>query len=681
MGSLQEQIQILYEMAIAIGGTMDRQQMLKKSIKTILRKLNGLGCVILARRKNSSGYILEEIFTMPRNLKHNKVYSEIVGDLLTHPGNTQTTKNNIIKTDGKTGTIYSYCFDLPDYGLFILLKARELDTNFIHSFQPICKKLAESCIACENAAALADSRENLRITLNSIGDAVIATDIQGAITQMNPIAEQLTGWSFEEAKGKPLDHIFKIFSAKTNKAAKNPVNQVLKGGKIVGLANHTMLRSKNGMQYQIADSAAPIIDTQNNITGVVLIFRDMTKEYQMQEALQSQNKAYEKLNSELLDINQQLRTAKQKAEESDRLKSAFLNNISHEFRTPLNGILGFSELLIHSAKTTEQRNKYAKMLTDSSQQLLDIVTDIIEIAQIQSNNARIHIETFDIQHLISRIIETVKPNIEKKGLKFQLINTIANSQSLITSDREKIFRSLKHLINNAIKFTNEGYIELKCIMIDNRIEISVTDTGIGIAPEMKEKIFEPFRQAELDVSKNFGGNGLGLTLIKSYAEMLGGQVYLDSTYKKGTVVTISLPITETYTTEPALPQKNKKKSSSTIPTILIVEDEEINFIYLEELLLETNNKIIHAINGKEAVEICKNNEKIDLILMDIKMPVMDGYEAINLIKKEKNDIPVIAQTAYALKKDVNKIMKSGFDDYLPKPIKQKKLIETIKKYL
>ncbi len=681
MRTLQEQIQILYEIAIAIGGTMDRQQMLKKSIKTILRKLNGLGCVILAKREYSNKLILEEIFAMPRNIKHNTMYSEIVGGLLKNPENTQNYEYNVIELKEKAGTIYSYRFNLPGYGLFILFKARELDTTFIQSFQPVCNKLAESCIACENATALANSRENLRITLKSIGDAVIATDIQGVITQMNPIAERLTGWSFRAAKGKPLDEIFRIYNAKTNEAAKNPVNQVLKYGKIVGLANHTILYSKSGVQYHIADSAAPIIDAQNLVTGVVLIFRDMTKEYQMQDALQKQNKAYEKLNNELMDINQQLRIAKQKAEQSDQLKSAFLNNISHEFRTPLNGILGFSDLLTDPTKTTEQRKNYSKMLMDSSQQLLDIVTDIVEIAQIQSNNAKIHIETFDLQNIIYKIIETTKPKIEKKGLNFQFINTTTNGENLIISDKEKIFRSIKHLIDNAVKFTHKGSIELKCTKNENTIEISVADTGIGMLPEIQEIIFEPFRQAELNVSTSSGGNGLGLTLVKSYIEMLGGQVHLHSVHQQGTKVTISLPTEKTQETAPPETPKNEKSSKGDIQTILIVEDEEINSMYLEELLLETGNKIIHAKNGQEAVDICKSNKEINLILMDIKMPVMDGYEAIKQIKKERMDIPVIAQTAYALKKDENKIRNSGFTDYLSKPIKQKKLLETIQKHL
>ncbi len=377
---------------------------------------------------------------------------------------------------------------------------------------------------------------------------------------------------------------------------------------------------------------------------------------------------------------QELIKSKEKAEESDQLKTAFLNNISHEFRTPMNGILGFSELLTSTSKSEEKRTEYARIIRESCEDLLDIVTDTIEISQIQSKQTEIETMEFYFSELINQIVDEIKYKVEAKNIEFIIQNKCKENDLTIKSDKNKIYRSLKHLLDNSLKFTHSGHIKLICEYKENHIQVSVSDTGIGISPEMQEKVLEPFRQVETGTTRRFGGNGIGLSLVKSYIEMLGGEIWLKSAVNKGTTVSFTLPATPDNQQEVVI---NKDVDNKNFPgkTILLVEDELTNFLYLEELLEETNATILRAENGEQAVDLCRNNAQIDLILMDIKMPVMDGYDATHLIKQFRGDIPIIAQTAYTLKKDVDRIKESAFDGYIAKPMSKKKLFDAIKKFI
>jgi len=368
---------------------------------------------------------------------------------------------------------------------------------------------------------------------------------------------------------------------------------------------------------------------------------------------------------------------KEKAEESDRLKTAFLNNISHEFRTPMNGILGFSSLLVESKPQEPERKKYADIIKKSCNQLLNIVNDTVEISKVQSQQIDTVKMPLDISSIISEVISEFQVAVQLKGLEIKQEINLENQHLYIESDVYKFRRVFWHLISNAVKFTQTGYIEVKCELEKNDLlKFQVKDTGIGIKGNLHEEIFKPFMQVETGLTRNFGGNGIGLSLVKAYIEVLNGTIWLESIPAKGTSVFFTLP---------AIFVKEKAKTSETVPdtkleniTILIAEDNELNYLFLQKLLIDNNCKILHAWNGMEAVQIFKEQSDIDLILMDLKMPIMDGHEAFKEIKKINSKVPIIAQTAYAPEHHASII---NFDGFITKPMEKEELLKTIKKCL
>jgi len=381
-------------------------------------------------------------------------------------------------------------------------------------------------------------------------------------------------------------------------------------------------------------------------------------------------------NDELERQNKELKILKEAAEESSRLKTSFLQNISHEIRTPLNGIIGFSNIITRPNQDPEKLKLYSNMITSSSHRLLEIITDVIEIAQLSTNQMEVHYSKIGMMNLIDSLIEEFSSRAMEKGLSFEIINKVPKQFQIVT-DVEKFKRILYHLIDNALKFTHNGRVEVYCELIENNIQFSVSDTGIGISAEMQSTIFEPFRQVELDIHRSYGGNGLGLSLIKAYTQLLNGTIELKSEINIGSTFTIKIP-----TSNEKLVQNKEiiKPSQHTIKTILIAEDEYVNFQYLNEILSDSGYDIIYANNGQEAVEICQNNSSVDFILMDIKMPIMDGYTAAKQIKSISPNLPIIAQTAYAMGTEKERF--SGvFDGYLSKPIIQKDLIISIERFL
>ena len=320
--------------------------------------------------------------------------------------------------------------------------------------------------------------------------------------------------------------------------------------------------------------------------------------------------------------------AKEKAEESDRLKTAFLQNISHEVRTPLNAIAGFSELMTEPNLSPEKIRKFSKMISNSSDKLVDIITDVIEISQIQAKQIIIHLAEVNINDLLNKLIVHFNLKIQEKQSNLLLVLNIPNNEYIVLSDGEKLARILSHLIDNALKFTLEGTIEINFAFVDKNLIFSVSDTGIGVSAEMQKVIFEPFRQVETEVTKNIGGNGLGLPIVKAYVELLNGSLSLKSEKNKGSTFTVMIPansVNKTMSNSPTYAY------NGSINHILIVEDEYSNYVFLLEVLSSKNSNILYAENGQKALDMCKSNQSIDLILMDIKMPVMDGHTAAKLI--------------------------------------------------
>lgn len=909
--------------------------------------------------------------------------------------------------------------------------------------------------------ALRKSEDNLYITLYSIGDAVISTDKIGLVVRMNPVAEKLCGWPLDEALGKPLSDIFNIVNAETRQPVSNPVKKVLELGEIVGLANHTLLLSRNGDEYHISDSAAPIKNKKGEITGIVLVFSDVTEHYQAQllikkneerynnllsnleagivvhapdtsiilnnhrasellglseeqmrgrvaidpawsfvdedsnplplseypvnqilssrnpiqnklfgvhhplqkkivwvsvngfpeldqrgeiveivisfiditdtknaekeikhreQALRRQNELFDSLIENLpmgvfmvdvpsgkplvanktamrllgrgilpsatkhnladvyhafkkdtghpypidempivkgmkgeasqiddmivrrpdgtetmleifgspvkdeegnvwaslvsfLDITQrkqleeslrdveelftlimkytpvytfikevsakesrvlitsdnyvemvgvpaqemkgktmhdlfpaelatkmtqddiavvtnnkaiqideclenkfystikfpinrngktllagytiditdrkqleaELLNAKEKAEESDRLKSAFLANMSHEIRTPMNGILGFAEILQDPDISGEKQQEYLKIIQKSGSRMLNIINDIIDISKIESGLMKVKLSESNINEQIEYIHTFFKPEAAAKNLNLSFKTSLPTSKALLTTDREKLYAILTNLVKNAIKFTTEGSIEFGYALAKDSgfLQFYVKDTGIGIPEERQEAIFERFIQSDISDNMARQGAGLGLAITKSFVEMLGGKIWVESEVGVGSTFNFTLPfnlVQELTEEEKAQLLLDEMQNLTRKLNILIAEDDETSVLLLSIVVNEYCNQVLFASTGNEAVEICRNNPNLDLILIDIRMPELNGYEATRQIRAFNKQVVIIAQTAYGLSADREKAIETGCNDFISKPINKNSLLALLQKY-
>ncbi len=412
---------------------------------------------------------------------------------------------------------------------------------------------------------------------------------------------------------------------------------------------------------------------------------------EQQELISKQNVEIKKRSDELLQHKNHLeeivqkRTAdlvkaKEKAEESDRLKTAFLNNVSHEFRTPMNGIIGFSSFLTEPNLSPDIQEEYAGLINQSCKQLLHIVNDTVEISKVHSHQTEVTKSIVNVVDTINNIINSFSDFVEQKSLEIRFHNTISRADAEIITDDYKFERIVWHLIDNAIKFSYSGQIVITLKKDEhNRLFFQVEDSGIGIPTNLQEKVFDPYHQVETGTAKRFGGVGVGLSLTKAYIKLLGGDISLKSEQNKGTSVSFTIPI---EATQPKNPNDDKKPTGNiNKKTILIAEDNDLNYLLLESILSRFETTLLHAWNGKEALEILNREPAVDVILMDLKMPVMDGYEAVAEIKRKFPGIPVVAQTAYTVHADLKELNKINFDGYVTKPIKISNLINVLKQVL
>ncbi len=374
--------------------------------------------------------------------------------------------------------------------------------------------------------------------------------------------------------------------------------------------------------------------------------------------------------------------AKEKAEESDRLKTAFLNNISHEVRTPLNGILGFAEIMSEPDLSDEDKKDSISMLQESSDRLLNTITNYMDISLITVGNLTIYKKDFFPAQILRKVFENYKPLCSDKKLKLLLVIREQDSDISINSDPEIVEKITCHLLNNAIKFTENGSISFGYKIQKGELEFFVQDTGIGIGKESFKIVFDNFAKEDRGALKFTEGSGLGLSIAKGMIQILGGSIRVESESGVGSVFFFTIPLTRNNETVPSGTSGGKNRKSISKAPILVAEDDEINFFYLKTLLnLNTSAEIIHASNGKEALDIFVRNPDIGLILMDIKMPVMDGIEATKQIKALKKNVVVIAITAYAMAGDEAKILNAGFDSYISKPINKENLLGKIAEYI
>ncbi len=379
-----------------------------------------------------------------------------------------------------------------------------------------------------------------------------------------------------------------------------------------------------------------------------------------------------------------LENAKQKAEESDRLKSVFLANISHEIRTPMNGILGFADLLLRDDLSLEKCQQYAKIISDCGNNLMQLLNDILDISRIEAGEVEIKKEDFCVNEIIEELYNFYEPQTRQDGkeLSLQMHKSLRNDEAVIYSDKRYLRQILTNLLSNALKFTKKGETIIGYNAKQNGIEFFVKDSGESIAPELLDKIFEPFRQGEEILSRKYHGTGLGLTIAKSYTELLGGYMWVESEIGHGTTFYLTLP----YSANARIQASSSALSTGTDypwkdKTFLIVEDNHISFMLLENLLEDTGVKIFRAESAQQSMDMAESIDNLDLILMDVRLPDFTGWEAAKIIKKNYPDLPIIAQTANANASDKIKTFQAGCEAYLTKPIIKKEFYDTIKKCL
>ncbi len=485
---------------------------------------------------------------------------------------------------------------------------------------------------------------------------VLITDLKGNIEYVNKKFVEVTGYSQNEVIGKNP----RIFNSGTqSKEIYEQLWQNITSGK--EWFGELLNRKKDGSLYWEQASISPIKNDEGKITHFLGVKEDVT----------------EKKNHETALIN-----ALEKAEESDRLKTAFLHNISHEIRTPMNAIIGFSGFLKDPELSFERKNKYADIVIKSSEQLLSIITDIINIATIESGQEKISEKEFNLNSLLKLVYDQFKEKVLAKNIDFNLQLALPNEEDSIITDETKLLEIITNLVGNALKFTSEGFIKMGYKVKENQLEIFVEDTGIGIPINMQEEIFDRFSQVERTSTRVFGGSGLGLSISKGYAELLGGNIKLQSEIGKGSIFYVTIPFKKVLKKNLLSEEVNimEEFTLEETKTLLVAEDEDFNFMLIEELLSDSNMNILRAENGLEAINLFKSNPQIELILMDIKMPVMNGIEATKEIRKLAPNLPIIAQTAYSTAVDIQLIKEAGCNDILIKPFNRKDLMAKINEY-
>ncbi len=519
-------------------------------------------------------------------------------------------------------------------------------------------------------------QEWLRVTLASIGDAVIATDTDGRITLLNTVAESLTGWTQAEARGLPLEDVFRIVNETSRLAVENPAHRALREGKVVGLANHTILIDRQGHERSIDDSAAPIRDEQGTIIGSVLVFRDVDDRRRAERALEASTEQLRR-NAEALEA------AKEEAEDANRAKDQFLAVLSHELRTPLNPILLAATAMLERPGDPDELRPTLEMIRQNVNLQARLIDDLLDVMRIVRGKMPLHWEVADCHRLIAQAIQICRSEVFGKELQLQ--QELLADRHHVNADPARLQQVIWNLIKNALKFTPSG----GTITIRTRnptdesaprdfLEISVSDTGIGIDPDVLPRIFDPFQQGETTITRKFGGLGLGLAICKGIVEAHGGIIAVESDGRdRGTTFRVALKALPRADAD-GLADANDGRaveaaSTSSSPLrILVVEDEPATLRLMARLLRGLGHDVVTA-NTITAGLSTFESGVFDLIVSDIGLPDGSGLELMRRIVGNHGKIAAIALTGYGMEEDIRRSREAGFTAHLTKPIDFTKL--------
>lgn len=507
-------------------------------------------------------------------------------------------------------------------------------------------------------SVLANEKSKLRYIIDAIPDLIFFKNTNSLFEGCNTAFEKYTGKTSSEIVGMSEYDLFKKERADCYIESDKRIFSLL-------LSERTTewVTLRNGEKRLMDTLKTPFYNSDKVLLGIIGISRDIT---------------------EMEETRQRLLLAKEKAEESDRLKTAFLANMSHEIRTPMNAIIGFSDLLSDDELSAEDRLDFISKIKSSGNALMSLINDIIDIAKIEAGQLRISESELNLNKLMKELHSTFTnlKNLNGKE-KISLEMSLGEEENTvwIFSDPFRLQQILTNLLNNALKFTEFGKVEFGYSIEDAKLRFFVKDTGIGILRSKQKLLFKRFSQIDSGANRKYGGTGLGLAISSNLVELLGGTIDVDSFPGKGSTFTFTIPY------KPITPQIAKKSNARikdpdwSGKTILIAEDSMQNYLLVEAILRFTQVKLIHALDGQKVINLAKSESGIDLILMDIQLPVKTGYEALVEIRELFPTIPVISYTAFALPNERDKSIKAGFVDYLPKPIKAETLIPILDKYL
>ncbi|ALO14165.1 Aerobic respiration control sensor protein ArcB [Salinivirga cyanobacteriivorans] len=510
---------------------------------------------------------------------------------------------------------------------------------------------------------LAQLKNRYRLIINNLSDIIWILNSDFGTEYISPSVQKMFGYTVEEYLQLEYKDTYDEDGLSALNEMISHISQGLKTENIQQIKQsyifETKAKCKDGSYVWVEIIARPMFDKQSQFVGMNGVTRDISKR--------------KKAELDLVD-------AKEKAIEADRLKSAFLANMSHEIRTPMNAIIGFTDLLNEDDVDKDTREEYVELINSNSTHLLKLIDDIIDISKIEAGELKIDKTEIDLKTLFNDLyhvqLEALK-NANKSN-KVELNYDLPAENIAIVTDPMRLKQIMTNLISNSIKFTSEGTIRYGITIHDKDfVRFFVTDTGVGMTDEKLTYIFDRFRQVEEHTSRQYQGSGLGLAISKQLVTLLGGEIWVESEIGKGTSFYFTLP--HQWEGDPQFEKAIEEKEED-IYNVLIVEDDDTNYQLLKEILKPRNYRIFRAYDGIEALEI-NEDEDLDIILMDIQLPRMDGYEATQRIRQEDADLPIIAQTAYANYNDVVKSLDAGCNDFIAKPIKRKKLLAMIDKYM
>ncbi|UII33339.1 response regulator [Fulvivirga ulvae] len=537
--------------------------------------------------------------------------------------------------------------------------------------------------------------------LDNCVDGIIGFNQSLQVIEWNKIMELHYGIKRSEVFSK---NIFEVFPELSQEEDEHFLNEVLSGGNIY--LKDRRYKYRNGF---LEIFITPIHNSASEVIGGIITLHDITEVKHMLEKLRNQNQklsttnqllqneiierqlaekklkqAHDHLERRVHERTSELSKAKLDAENASKEKDKFLANMSHEIRTPMNAIIGMAQLLNDTPLTNEQK-KYVDSINSASDTLLSLINDILDFSKIEAGMIDFEKKPFSIYTSIKEVLDITSFKCENSPVKLEQ-NIDPKVPDTVSGDKYRLNQILLNLLSNAVKFTPEGMIKLsvklrKSSKQNCNLEFSIKDTGIGIPAEKIKTIFDGFTQASSDTTRKYGGTGLGLTIVKSLVELQHGKLSVKSRVGSGSEFIFTLPFESTLSkSEDNTDLKKDTNKDLSQLKILVVEDNELNQFLIQSLLLKYNASVNVACDGVEAISILEQTE-FDIILMDIQMPNMDGYEATRRIRSKTQSIPIIAMTAHALVGEKEKCLSAGMNDYITKPIKINDLIDCIQKVI